>query len=55
MLNKDKTFLFERYALNDIKKVINRINKRKLIEPNFVKTRYADMLINTYESNYIKR
>jgi len=55
MLNKDKIFLFERYSLYEIKKILDRINKRKLIEPNFLKTRYANMLINTYEFNYIRR
>ena len=55
MPNKDKIFLFERYSLHETKKVLNRINKRKLIEPNFLKTRYANMLINTYEFNYIRR
>ncbi len=55
MPNKDKVFLFERYSLHETKKVLNRINKRKLIEPNFLKTRYANMLVNTYEFNYIRR
>lgn len=55
MLNKDKVFLFERYSLHETKKVLKRINKRKLIKPNFAKTKYSDMLINTYEFNYVRR
>ena len=51
----DKIFLLEKYSLFETKKIINRINKRKLIDPNFLKTQYANVLIKTYEQNYLKR
>jgi len=55
MLNKDKIFLFERYSLYKIKQILSKINKRKLIKSNLVKSQYANSLVNMYKVNYIKR
>lgn len=55
MLNKDKVFLFEKYSLYKSKKIISKINKRKLIKTSLLKLEYSNILINTYEVNYIKR
>ena len=55
MLNKDKVFLFERYSLYKSKKIISKINKRKLIKSSPLKLEYSNLLIDTYKINYIKR
>lgn len=55
MLNKDKVFLFERYSLYKAKKIISKINKRKLIKSSLLKLEYSNVLINTYKINYIRR
>nr|YP_009308426.1 ribosomal protein small subunit 7 [Paramoeba pemaquidensis]AOS85564.1 ribosomal protein small subunit 7 [Paramoeba pemaquidensis] len=55
MLNKDKVFLFERYSLYSAKKIISKINKRKLIKSSISKTEYSNTLIDTYKVNYIRR
>lgn len=51
----DKIILLEKYSLFETKKIINRINKRKLIDSSLVKTQYANVLIQIYEENYLKR